>query len=139
MEMATSIGTRGWVKNLAGLRTRGLDEASVLREKCCIMAGELSAVFHCTRLQCTHLPILPNNSTPSAAKMKNSRKNNNPRFPTCGKACATVSNRDRIPLAIFNLNISFSKASLHLWKFSTTTPTNIFKTKNPTNSKKLMK
>ena len=49
-----------------------------------------------------YLPKRPNSSTPSAAKMKKSRKNRSPRFPTCGRACMTVSSNARIPLAIFN-------------------------------------
>lgn len=48
------------------------------------------------------LPSLPKSSTPSAAKMKNKRKKSKPRLPTWGKACMTVSNNARIPLAIFN-------------------------------------
>lgn len=47
-------------------------------------------------------PIRPKSSTPSAANMKKSKKNNKPRLPTCGSACITVSRRARIPLAIFN-------------------------------------
>lgn len=47
-------------------------------------------------------PSLPNSSTPRAAKMKNNRKNSNPRLPTCGSACMTVSSSARIPLAIFS-------------------------------------
>ena len=48
-----------------------------------------------------YLPSLPNSSTPRAANMKNSKKNSRPKFPTCGKACITVSSKDRIPFAIF--------------------------------------
>ena len=33
--------------------------------------------------------------------MKNNRKKSKPKFPTCGKACITVSRRALIPLAIF--------------------------------------
>ena len=43
------------------------------------------------------LPNRPNSSTPNAANMKNSKKKSNPRLPTCGSACITVSRRDRIP------------------------------------------
>ena len=48
-----------------------------------------------------YLPSRPNISTPRAAKMKNNRKKSRPKFPTCGKACITVSSRALIPLAIF--------------------------------------
>ena len=48
-----------------------------------------------------YLPKRPNISTPKAAKMKNNRKKSKPKFPTCGKACITVSRRALIPLAIF--------------------------------------
>ena len=50
---------------------------------------------------CRYLPSRPNISTPRAAKMKNNRKKSRPKFPTCGKACITVSSRALIPLAIF--------------------------------------
>ena len=49
-----------------------------------------------------NIPNLPNSSTPKAANMKKRRKNRRPRLPTCGKACITVSNNARIPLAIFS-------------------------------------
>ncbi len=42
----------------------------------------------------------PNSSTPKAANMKKSRKNNKDKFPIWGKAWRTVSMRDRIPVAI---------------------------------------
>ena len=48
-----------------------------------------------------YLPSRPNISTPRAAKMKNNRKKSRPKFPTCGKACITVSSKALIPLAIF--------------------------------------
>ena len=35
--------------------------------------------------------------------MKNNRKKSKPKFPTCGKACITVSRRALIPLAIFSV------------------------------------
>ena len=42
-------------------------------------------------------------------------------------------------LAALLARSSFSCSALHRWKFSTTTPTNIFSTKNPTRSKNDMK
>jgi len=44
----------------------------------------------------------PKSSTPSAAKMKKSRKKRRPRLPTSGSACITVSSRARTDLAIFS-------------------------------------
>jgi hypothetical protein len=34
--------------------------------------------------------------------MKKSKKKSRPNLPTCGNACITVSNRERMPLAFFN-------------------------------------
>ena len=49
-----------------------------------------------------YLPIVPKSSTPSAAKMKNKRRKRSPRFPTWGRACATVSSSRRTPFAVLS-------------------------------------
>ena len=49
-----------------------------------------------------NLPMVPKSSTPNAAKMKNSNKKRRPKFPTWGRAWATVSNNLRTPLAVLS-------------------------------------
>ena len=48
------------------------------------------------------LPIVPNSSTPKAAKMKNKSRKSRPRLPTWGRAWATVSSSRRTPFAVFS-------------------------------------
>ena len=48
------------------------------------------------------VPTRPKSSTPSAAKMKNRRKNSRPRLLTSGRACTTVSSSVRTDCAIFS-------------------------------------
>ena len=53
-------------------------------ESCqCVHILEIDAFFLYNHLPCNDSPSLPNSSTPRAAKMKKSRKNKSPRFPTC--------------------------------------------------------
>jgi hypothetical protein len=98
----TSQGLVGADMNRIALNYNSLDAKQNVKKK----KKKMETCIYLNTSNINHfiinIPNLPNSSTPKAANMKKRRKNRRPRLPTCGKACITVSNNARIPLAIFS-------------------------------------